>query len=137
MAYSGYLIKVGSYTIPYSFIGLDAYTITPDQRQDLDPYRDGNGVLHRNVVPNKPTKIEINTPILTHTQVRTLITNLTSQFTDPQARTCSVEYYDIETDTYKTRTMYVPDIKFQIYHVDTQDFTKSTYQPTAIHFIGY
>ena len=137
MAYSDYLVKVGNYKIPFDYIGLDAYTITPDQRQDLDPYRDADGVLHRNVVSNKPSKIEINTPILKHSQVRTFLTNLTAQFTDAAARKCEVTYYDVMSDSYKTETMYVPDIKFQIYHVDTANFDNSLYQPTSIHFIGY
>lgn len=137
MAYSDYLVQVGAWKIPFDYIGLDGYKITPDQRQDLDPYRDGNGVLHRNVVPNMPTKIEITTPILTHNQVRTLIDTLRGQFTDPAARRCQVTYYDVETDTYKTADMYVPDIPFQIYHAEPADFGKSLYQPTSIHFIGY
>ena len=64
MAYDGYLIKVGTYTIPNEYVALESYKVTPNLRQDLDPFRDNNGDLTRNVVPNMPSKIEIKTPYL-------------------------------------------------------------------------
>lgn len=49
----------------YKFIQPNgALAITPDQIQDLDSYRSGNGILKRNILPNKVPSIEWSTPYL-------------------------------------------------------------------------
>ena len=52
---SGYDGKNYSYAkLSYKYIQPNgALAITPDQIQDLDSYRNGNGILKRNVLPNK------------------------------------------------------------------------------------
>ena len=57
MGYNGYLVRVGEYTIPLGMIKANSYKITKNS-QDLDSYRDANGVLHRNALDRKPDKIE-------------------------------------------------------------------------------
>lgn len=44
MAYSGFLIKVGDYTVPFRYIEASKYK-TGVKGQDLDSYRDANGIL--------------------------------------------------------------------------------------------
>lgn len=46
MAYSGFLIKVGDYTVPFRYIEAKKYKCSI-KGQDLDSYRDANGILHR------------------------------------------------------------------------------------------
>ena len=47
MAYSGFLFKVGNYVISgKEFISADGISITRNV-QDVDSYRDADGILHR------------------------------------------------------------------------------------------
>lgn len=137
MAFEGYLIKVGTYTIPMKFIGLENYKVTPNMRQDLDPFRDNNGVLTRNVVPNMPSKIEFQTPYIIRRDLQNLMSNIRSQYTNDAEKKCSVTFYCEDIDGYKTESMYVPDVPFEMYKRDAVNFDLSIYKPTTIKFIGY
>ena len=64
MPYQGYLLKVDGVIFPNSLIAFGTFSITPNQRQDLNSYRDSTGYLHRNVLPHKITKIEFTTKVL-------------------------------------------------------------------------
>ena len=137
MAYSGYLIKVGTYEIPFEYIALESYKVTPNLRQDLDPFRDNNGVLTRNVVSNMPSKIEIKTPYLYARDMRDLMDNISAQYTNAAEKKASVTFYCPDTDTYKTEDMYCPDFDFEFYRVEPSNFDRSLYKPFTLKFIGY
>lgn len=131
MAFNGYLIKVGSYTIPLTYIQLESYQSSPDQRQDLDSYRDANGLLHRTVLPHTATKIEFETTYLTMAQMQDLIQGIRNNYTEQISRTCTLTYYDEETDSYKTGTFYLPGtMTYKMYN-------KEIYAPTRFAFIEY
>lgn len=55
MAYSGWLLKIGNYTVPMSFMKPETYSPYVNM-QDLDDYTDANGYLHRNAVELKAVK---------------------------------------------------------------------------------
>jgi hypothetical protein len=131
MAFSGYLVKVGSYTIPLDFMKVESYKSAPDQRQDLDSYRDANGYLHRNVLPHTATKIEFETPYMSRRDFQLLIQGIRSNFTSNIERRCNVTYYDEETDSYKTGTFYMPGT------MEYQMFNKNIYAPSRFAFIEY
>lgn len=131
MALQGYLIKVGNYTIPLTFMKIETYKSAPNQRQDLDSYRDANGYLHRNVLSHTATKLEFETPYLTFKDMRTLIQNIRANYTDDLARTVELTYYDEETDSYKTGTFYMPGT------VEYNLFNKEIYAPSRFAFIEY
>lgn len=151
MAYTGYLVKVGSYTIPNKYIAYESYKISPDQVMDLDSGRDTTGVLHRNVLSHTSTKIEFNTPdYITNTEWNTLWTNIKSQFnvgSDAAARqrwrTANVTYYDPLTDSYiANKKCYMPDPKLEIAWVDPLASTDAAhriikYKAIRIAFIEY
>lgn len=131
MAFQGYYIKVGNYTIPLTFMKLESYKSAPNQRQDLDSYRDANGYLHRNVLSHTATKLEFETPYLTFKDMRTLIQNIRANYTDDLARTVELTYYDEETDSYKTGTFYMPGT------VEYNWYNKEIYAPSRFAFIEY
>ena len=62
MAFQGYLIKVGNYPIPLTYMKLESYKSAPDQRQDLDSFRDADGYLHRTVLPQGPEEHRTEDP---------------------------------------------------------------------------
>ena len=134
MAYSGYLIKVGSYQIPHSYISAESYTVYKNT-QDLDSYRDADGKLHRTALEHTPNKVEFDTRnMMTNTEFATLMSNLRGQFTSSAERKASVTLYIPESDSYVTQDMYMPDIQPQIYGI-LDGVIK--YKPIRLAFIGY
>lgn len=134
MAYQGYLIKVGNYQVPHKFIKADTYSPYRNV-QDLDSYRDGNGVLHRNALEHVPCKVEFETPpLLTNIQFKELMSNIQANYINAIERKASVTLYIPETDSYETQEMYMPDITPKIYGI-FNDVIK--YNPIRFAFIGY
>lgn len=139
MAFANYLIKVGSSNVelPTSFIEGTTYKVTPNQRMEWSAERDITGMLHRDTVTNQPPKIEFATiSQLTNTQVARIMSILNNAYSDAAQRKLSVNYYDPESDSYKTHVCYVPDIDFSISRIDTTSRT-IWYEPIRFAFIGY
>ena len=135
MAYSGFLIKVGDYEIPASkYIRADSYSAYRNI-QDLDSYRDANGVLHRTALSHIPNKVEFETPaMLTSIEYATLMSNTSANYTVPGERKASVTLYIPETDSYVTQDMYMPDPQPKIYSTHGGVIY---YNAVRIAFIGY
>ena len=134
MAYQGYLIRVGSYTIPLSLIRAETYTVFMSIT-DLDSYVDANGLLHRNALDHVANKVEFETvPLLDNTQFADLMNNLYANMTIQKERKASVTLYIPEKDAYVTQDMYMPDIKPTLYYADD---TKIQYNQVRLAFIGY
>lgn len=139
MAFSGYLIKVGTGTpveIPLRYMRAETYSVTPDQRMEWSAERDVTGVLHRETVPNMPPKIEFKTPLMTNADVNALNTIISNAFSNKAERKLSVTYYDPELDTYKTHDCYMPDVKYEIRNVDSVN-NVINYKELRYAFIGY
>ena len=137
MAYSGYLIKVGSseVEIPITYIKPESYTSAPDQPLDLDSTRAIDGVLHRTVLEHTATKIEFETPSLTDAQLTALWTIISDAFITTKERNLTVNYYDMLTGDYDTGEFYVPTVKPTI-NIIKPDNT-IIYNPVRIAFIEY
>ena len=132
MAFNGsFYIKVGDYPIPLRFMAYKTYVSAPDQTQDLDSYRDGDGLMHRNVLDHTVTKLKFETPIMTNKQFRTLISNIRANMTDIIAKDVPLRYYDEWTDSYKNGNFYMPGT------MEFTHFNKQIYEPTTITFIEY
>lgn len=138
MAFSGYLIKVGSpaVEIPLKYMRAETYSVTPNQRLEWSAERDVTGVLHRETTPNMPPKIEFNTPLMTNKDIKALNTILSNAYSNATERKLSVTYYDPESDTYKTHDCYMPDVKYEIRNVDTVN-NVINYEELRYAFIGY
>ena len=52
MAYSGFLLKIGSWEFPESLMAINSYSPYVNM-QDVDPWTDENGELHRNPIDLK------------------------------------------------------------------------------------
>ena len=134
MAYAGYLIKVGTYTIPLSIMRAETYTVFMSIT-DLDSYVDADGYLHRNALDHIANKVEFETiPLLDNIQFASLMNNLYAQMSETKERKASVTCYIPETDSYVTQDMYMPDIKPTLYYADN---TKIQYNQVRLAFIGY
>ncbi|MBQ8803484.1 MAG: hypothetical protein IJZ53_07625 [Tyzzerella sp.] len=134
MAFNGYLIKVGDYQIPHKYIKVSSYS--PYRTvQDLDSYRDGNGVLHRNTLSHVPNKVEFETvPMLTNTEFGEIMSRIEENYIIPEERKASVTLYIPEKDSYVTQDMYMPDITPTIRDMQNGQIR---YESIRLAFIGY
>lgn len=134
MAYQGYLIKIGDYRLPHEYIKAESYNVYRNV-QDIDSYRDGNGVLHRTALSHVPNKVEFETiPQLTNLQFSELMISIQNNYINETERKASVTLYIPETDSYVTQDMYMPDIQPQIYGIFDNVIK---YNPIRMAFIGY
>lgn len=134
MAYSGFLLKVGNYTIPTNkFIRAESYSAYVNM-QDLDPWTDANGYVHREAVDLKALKVEFETPaMLTDRELSELLQNIQANYTIPKARQCIVTAYIPEYDDYVTQTAYLSDFTPQMYGTYGGVIH---YNPVRLSFIG-
>jgi len=135
MAYSGFLLRIGSYTVPAKkFIQAESYVVQ-HIIQDADTYTDGNGVLHRDALEHRPLKIEFNTPaMLTDAEMSELFDNISENFTVPSERKAYVTAWSPEDRAYITQEMYMPDPVFTIHSIMDGVIR---YKPLRIALIGY
>ena len=132
MAYSGYLIKSnGVYSIPLEYMAENSYKCTYNTL-DMDSYRDGEGILHRNVILQTPTA-KFTTRTLNNTQMASLLNSLSANFIIPAERKSLLSVYVPEKDTYITGYFYMPDFELTIKHIRGNVIT---YEPLTLEFIG-
>ena len=139
MAYNGYLIKVGGSggtSLPMKYIKVEGYNITPDQRMESEAKRAITGFLHRTTVEHTASKIEFTTPVMTNLDMDSMMSMFRNAWSNSQERKLTLEYYDNETNSYKSGVFYMPDIKFSIDHIDS-DLNMVYYKETRVAFIEY
>lgn len=134
MAYSGWLVKVGNYIIPTDkFIRHNSYSAYVNM-QDLDPWPDADGYIHRTAVELKAEKVEFETPaMLTNKTFTELMRNIQANYTVPRARQLMLTAYIPEYDEYVTQTAYLADFQPQIYS-NANGIIR--YNPIRLAFIG-
>lgn len=134
MAFNGTLISLGGSAFPMSYIAAGTYKVTPNRRQDIDPFRDANGVLHRNVVSHYATTIEMQTRLMTNTEVADMMAFIRGHYTNEAEKKVLVTFYSPDTDSYDSGEFYLPDLEFTIYKIDGNTIT---YEPMTLKFIQY
>ena len=108
-AFEGWLLKINGQVFPNDLIAFESYKCTPDQIMDLDPYRDGNGELHRNALPHTATSVEFSTHNMYLADVERL-----NQFIQHGARVqCDVEYWNPNTSSYVSGRFYIADVPYE------------------------
>lgn len=130
--FEGWVLKINGAEFPNRLIALESYKCTPDQIMDLDPYRDGDGLLHRNALPHTATSIEFSTTYLRMRDVETLNTFLPH---DNRVK-CEVEYWNDNTLTYKTGDFYIADVPYEKVWVDEKR-KDALYKPITLTFTEY
>lgn len=128
MSFLGYLLKVNGTKIPMKYISHKSYSSTPNRIQDLDSYRDADGILRRNIVPHKASTIQFSTPYLHLADKKSLQALL------PSRVKLTLEYWNDETNTYTSGVFYIPDVSYDIYSTTNEDII---YMPISYQFIEY
>lgn len=126
--YKGYLLKINGNVFSNELIRHNTYKAKPYQQTDSDSYVDGNGELHRKILPHRRTSINFQTIKVDLDQ------KIAIQSYFPTRETVEIEYWNDETNSYKTGTFYTPDIEFSVYGADGQDVK---YNEILIEFIEY
>ena len=136
MAFNGSLLKSGDDEFPLTHIYKESYKVTPNRRQDLDPYRDANGKLHRNTLSHTATTITFETKPMWNNQFETVMSWLRSHYSNSSEKKIPLTYYSPDTNSYKTGNFYVPDVEMNMDLVDTVNH-KIFYLSTTLEFIEY
>lgn len=116
-------------------IKAETYKITPNARQDLDSYRDTNGLLHRNALAHTATIVEFDTVPMWDTKFSAMMSAITSSYTNVNERDGTATYFDEETQTSKTGHFYL-DSNFQV-SVLQQWGSKTLYDSCHFKFVEY
>lgn len=132
VAFDGWLLKINGTVFPNELIALESYKCTPDQIMDIDPYRDGSGVLHRNALEHTATSIEFST-----TYLRLRDVDRMNAFVPHGNRIkCEIEYWNPNTSSYTSGTFYISDIPYEIVNVD-EEKKDILYKPIKITITEY
>lgn len=134
MAYGGYLLKIGDYKIDEEkFFRPESY-IPYLNMQDLEPWTDSNGLLHRKPVKAKVAKVEFETPALKAPDFDAFMTKLRKQYTEESGRQCYFTAYMPELGEYDMQFGYVADFQPTIHHIEEDDTI--VYNPIKLSVIG-
>lgn len=135
MAYAGYLFKIGTFTVPFNMIFTESYKATKND-QDVDSYRDANGILHRNALSNWAYKCEWEIPPMkTHTEIESFFDSIYGQFTNSVEKKGVGSFYVPELRGYYTGDVYLnSSVEFPMYRATSQFIQ---YGKIRVAFIGY
>lgn len=144
MSYNGYLLKIkgvgsgdysGDYSFPLEYV-LEK-TFKPIKAiQDKDAYRDGDGILHRNVIPGKIAKVEFQLrENIKASEYDAIMTQIQNRYTKPAERKCQIDLYLPELCTYTGAIdVYMPDPEVIINKIEGNELF---YSSIRMAFIGY
>lgn len=136
MSYNGYLIKMGADIFPLFFVFANSYSITPNRRQDIDPQRNADGVLERNVLDHMPSTISFQTKPMWNDELAKMMAFIRSHYSVEKEKKLVLEYYCPDLDDYQTGEFYVPDITYPINMIDNEK-NKIFYNGFQLDFIEY
>lgn len=122
--FQGWLIKFGDVQLPNSFLLADGWESKPNQRIEIDAYRDANVLLHRETASNFKTTLKLNFRELC-LEERMALDNViglaTLSVTDKKQRKVSITYWNDETLEYAAGTFYMADTSYVIHTVDEEN----------------
>lgn len=119
--FQGWLIKFGDVQLPNSFLLADGWESTPNQRIEIDAYRDANVLLHRETAANFKTKIKLNIRDMTldeRTAFNNVIGLASLPVEDNRQRRVFVTYWNDETLQYVSGVFYMSDTTYGIHRLD-------------------
>lgn len=110
------LIKFGNTWLPLSYLLADGYESTPNQRTELEAYRDADIYLHRVTSPNHKTILTLNfCPMCKSDKenVQAIIYSASSMINETE-RKVYVTYWNEEANEYTSGYFYISDITFKL-----------------------
>lgn len=133
--YQGYLFKIGMSELPMKYFKEKTFKAKPNQRQDLNSFRNARGRMTRHVVENMPSKMEIQTiDGLVNDEIEEIMSIIRNNYLNEAERKVSVTMFCQDINDYKTEEMYMVDPEFVV-----KDYNENRikYQAFTLKFIGY
>ncbi|MBQ5399355.1 MAG: hypothetical protein IIU14_07985 [Ruminococcus sp.] len=125
----------GTYTaFPNSFIQMNTFNSTPNQRLELKAVRSNTAYLNRTTAPQTKTSLSFQTHPLHLNDMRTVRSIFDNGFINKLQRKLVIKYWNSETLSYKTATVYMPDTQYPIIDTTSDDIL---YGSTTFEFIEY
>lgn len=112
MAFQGYYLKIGGCNFQSPAIKREGYNVNSKIVQVTDEKVLASGKLSIKELEHKPTKISITFPVMTWAQMRYYKQAFRGELSAQDEMYLTVEYYDLETDTYLTGTFYHTDLVY-------------------------
>ena len=110
-----YCFKFGNYTIPNTYIAESGYKCKPQQRQDLEPWTDADGLTHRNVVVHRKSDVTITFRQLKWNDFVSLMEGITSNYLSVDEKDAICTYINQESNTLSSGHFYLdPSCEFSI-----------------------
>ena len=131
--YSGFLLKIGNEIFNMKYIKEKTYKGYVSV-QDLDSYRDANGLLHREALSHVPIKCEFETIPLNNEQYEQIMDMIRRNYINELERKVTITAFILEYNGYVTQDAYMAEPQPQI---KTIKDNKIQYAPLRIAFIGY
>ena len=116
-------------------IKAETFKITPNARQDLDSYRDTEGVLQRNALAHTATIVEFDTVPMWDTKFSAMMSAITSSYTNANERDGTASYFDEENQITTTGHFYL-DSNFQV-NILQQWGARTLYDSCHFKFVEY
>lgn len=133
--FKGYLLKFGDTVLPNRFLKFDSYACTPNQRTELEAYRDDyTQELYRVTSEGVKTKIEANVPVLYLEDKIEFQNYIKNGLEDELQRKYKVTYWNDESNTYETGYFYIPDTQFSIYTIKNNSILYNSFKLTLIEY---
>lgn len=133
MAYNGFLVKVGTYTIPVNYLSARSYKAKLET-MDLDDYRDANGELHRSALGHRIPTVEFQIVKTDGKTVNELFRNISAQYINQNEKRVQATVFVPELCDYVSQDMYLPTLELTIATVNEEEIM---YEPFTITMIGY
>jgi len=136
MSFNGSLLRMGADNFPLSYVFKESYKVTPQARLDLDPFRNTEGWLMRNVLNHTATKITFQVKPMWNAEHAQMWAFIRSHYTIPHERKLILTYYCPDMDDYASGNFYIPDFTPQMDLVDTVH-NKVLFLSYELSFIEY
>lgn len=136
--FQGWLLKFGSVTLPNSFLLADGWEETPNQRTEIDAYRDADILLHRETSSNYKSKFKITIRELNLSEMEAFHTVLNNAITNKTERKMDITYWNTEEMNYvhSVTNFYLTDTTYKIHTVDEvkKDILYNSFDMTFIEY---
>lgn len=121
-----------------NLIRAETYEIAPCSRQDLDSYRDAQGILRRTALEHTATVIEFDIKMIHENQMAELMNAIHSSYINYYERDAMCTYFDPETNSMKSGHFYIDsNLKFSLYAVWDEAHGGKLYNETHFKFVEY
>lgn len=126
------LIKFGDTWLPNEYITADGFITTPNQRTELEAYRNADVLLHRVTSPNFKTSITLTLCPMSLSDKMIVQEIINNAMLIPNERKVNVTYWNDETNGYSQGEFYISDVTYSTlgYYGGERWYKSVTYQLT-------